>query len=148
MSKCENLECCMNKTAEVLRDVFDAKNLLFGEENSTFFQKGYVHFQQKFQDLKKSLPELLSNNKNAERLDKAGLSENSGQLSFKLKTFEMAFNNYKKHGSIKLLDKVLEIAGIIFGSLGKALEEVGSYIEEFISVVRFYLSKHLGNSIN
>ena len=143
MGKIENFSDIEKKLNLILEDINNSKNILFAKDIRNSFEEGYKDFKTTFSSSLKNINKQL--NENTNKLKNAGLLSTTGQYLLKMKTFELAYEKYIANGGVYFLDKVLEIASIIFGSLGNAIPTIGSFIQEFIDVIRFYLQKHIRN---
>ena len=122
---------------ELITDVYSARNIFFSEDLRTILKEVYEEFSKQINTVERQLKN--SQNSNKSDLEKAGLV--GAQRKFKLKSFEISFNSYRKDGKIKRLIEALKKAKTLISSIGGAIPAVGSFIQELIDFILRELEK-------
>ena len=128
-------------TDEVLNTiVLDVNNknefLELNDSTKEAFLAGYKDFKESLKSTINNIDRFVKASK--DKLKLAGLLKGTGQLSFKMHILDKLKNDSTK--TKESLDELLEILSILTSSLGNAISEIGSYISEFIDMIKFLLS--------
>jgi hypothetical protein len=125
----ENLHDVFRYTGDLIKDVYDARNIFFEEKLRKELYDAYQEFQDQFNEVLKGIEGI------EKELDLRAAGLAGAQKNLKLKSFELSYNAYRSEGRVRRLIEALKKGKTIISSLAGLVPKVGSFIQEFVDFV-------------